>query len=160
MGDLTRISDVINSDSDPNAGNSENEISELKRTISELRGRISEMEKEQSGKINALKIESAINLELYKAGAKNVKAVRGLMPLPETFELDSDGNVKGLGEAISRIKRSDGYLFEDKSEIGFSGILPAESEGNLPDFSRMTYSEISDFIAKNPGIDLGGGAML
>lgn len=136
------------------------EIEALRSTIRGLQGKISEMEKAHAAQINSLKCESAVDLALFKAGAKNVRAVRGLIELPEPLELDDEGNIRGLAEAISAVKKSDGYLFEDKSEVKISGAVPAESGAELPDFSRMTYSEISEFMAKNPGVDLGLGGLL
>lgn len=142
MGDLTKLSEVIgNIPAAPKPEESE---------IAELRAKISEMEKQHAKEINSLKCENAIGLEIYRSGARNVRAVRGLIVLPEPLELDQDGNVKGLSEAISKLKKSDGYLFEDEKKVKFSGAVPAESSGDLPDFSRMTYSQISDFLAKNP----------
>lgn len=142
MGELTKISEVIGGIS----GNSVDENPE----IAELRAKISEMQKQHEREINSLKCENAIGLEIYRSGAKNVRAVRGLITLPEPLELDPDGNVRGLSEAIKALKKSDGYLFEDENKVKFSGALPAESSGDLPDFSRMTYSQISEFLSKNP----------
>lgn len=142
MGDLTKVSEIIGDI--PAVSKPEDP------EISELKNRISEMEKQHAKEVNSLKCENVIGLEIYKAGAKNVRAVRGLITLPEPLELDPDGSVKGLSEAISKLKKSDGYLFEDEKKVKFSGAVPAESSGDLPDFSRMTYSQISDFLAKNP----------
>lgn len=138
MGDLTKNSEII--------GEAQPENPE----IAALREKISEMEKQHAREINSLKCENAIGLEIYKSGAKNVRAVRGLITLPEPLELDQEGKVRGLAEAISALKKSDGYLFEDEKKVKFSGAVPAESNGELPDFSRMTYSQISEFLAKNP----------
>lgn len=118
--------------------------------ISALRDEISELKRQHEREINSLKCENAIGLEIYRSGAKNVKAVRGLISLPEPLELEKDGSVRGLSEEISKLKKTDAYLFEDEKGVKLSGALPAESSGELPDFSRMTYSQISDFLAKNP----------
>lgn len=118
--------------------------------IARLRAKISEMEKQHAAEINSLRCENAIALELYRSGAKNLRAVRALIALPEPLELGSDGKAAGLDEAIAALKKSDAYLFEDTKKPKLSGALPAESSGELPDFSRMTYSQISDFLAKNP----------
>ncbi len=140
--------------------NYEAQIADLQNTINQLNARISEMESTHLNELNSLKVESAVELELVRAGAKNLKAARGLVELPDGVKAGADGVVPGLAEAVAKIKSSDGYLFEDKTELKISGALPAESEGNLPDFSKMTYSQVSDFLAKNPGVDLGIGAIL
>lgn len=152
MGDLTKISEIMGNVSGNR--NSEKpvipEIANEDPEISALRAKISEMEKQHAKEVNNLKCENVIGLEIYRSGAKNVRAVRGLIALPEPLELDEGGNVKGLSEAIAALKKSDGYLFEDEKNVKFSGAVPAESSGELPDFSRMTYSQISEFLAKNP----------
>lgn len=145
MGDLTKISKIIGDNV---------EVKPEDPEITELKNRISEMEKQHAREINSLKCENAIALEIYRSGAKNVRAVRSLIALPEPLELQPDGKIPGLSEAISALKKSDGYLFEDEKKMKFSGAVPAESSGELPDFSRMTYSQISEFLRKNPQYEI------
>lgn len=116
---------------------------------------------EHAAELAKVRLDCAVEIALVKAGAKNPRAVRALIELPEGTSVGSGGVVAGLDDAIGAVRASDPYLFEsDGSGIELSGVMPAKSMGESPDFSRMTYSQISDYLAANPGVDFGRGAAI
>lgn len=86
---------------------------ELTAKITELEELNKQTKEEYENKIAALRKETAIELALKDAKARNIKAVKALLDL-EKVSLDGD-NLIGLDEQLKRLKESDPYLFgEDK----------------------------------------------
>ena len=123
-----------------------------------LKARISELKAELKAKddeIRRVKVNAAVDAALMAAGAKNVVAVKALITGLDDMELSEDGSVKGLAEKIAAVKKSDGYLFEQRGgKVTMRGAKPGESgyDGidNAADISKMTYSQLADYIKKNP----------
>ncbi len=135
--------------SEKSGENAEETVGSLKRQISELQAEL----KAKDSEIRRVKVNAAVDAALIAAGARNVTAVKALITGLDKAELAEDGSVKGLEEKISAVKASDGYLFEQRGVI-IRGAKPGESgsdgiDGNI-DFSKMTYSQMADYIKKNP----------
>ena len=130
---------------------------ELKKQIEALQQQNAEQLKAHSAEIAKLKLDNALEAALTAAGAKNNKAVRSLIDA-EKLKLAEDGSLDGLKDQLEAIKKSDGYLFEDKppKAPALSGFVPAPSADGVPnaDTSKMTYSELSAFMEANPGAKL------
>ena len=131
------------------AGDSE----ELKKQIETLKTANSEALKKHEKEMAQLRLDNAIDSALASAGARNVRAVRGLIDA-SGFKLSDKGEVAGLSEAIEAVKQSDGYLFVSPDNQSFKGFQPGESQGSPSeqvDTSKMTYSETVAYLAANPG---------
>lgn len=127
----------------------------LKRQIGELQAEL----KAKDGEIREVKLNAAIDAALAAAGAKNVIAARALITRSDDLEIMEDGSVKGLAEKISEVKASDGYLFEQRGgKVTMRGAKPGESgyDGvdGAADISKMTYSQLADYIKKNPSVNI------
>ena len=59
----------------------------------------------------AIRKDAAIQVALTQAKAKNAKAALALLDL-DKLELQEDGSVKGLKEALEGLQKSDSYLFD------------------------------------------------
>lgn len=122
----------------------------LKRQILDLRAQI----KEKDDEIRKVKVNAAVDAALLAAGAKNVTAAKALISGLDEMEISEDGSVKGLEEKINAIKVSDGYLFEQRGgKFTMRGAKPGESGSDGiggVDVSKMTYSQLADYIKKNP----------
>lgn len=100
------------------------------------------------------KLDFAIERELSKAGARNIKAAKAV--LNYTYDGgDFEGAPEGLTDAVRSLAEAEPYLFGsdyaysgDKS-LSFVGISPAE--GSDDDFmaSDLTYSEFLRLYVKN-----------
>ncbi len=75
--------------------------------------------------------EDRLELELWKAGAKNPRAVRALLQVDAAM-LSEDGGVKGLSEQLTALRQSDSYLFVTPAAVGTKGnfVRPRESVQN------------------------------
>lgn len=106
--------------------------------------------------VAALKLDYAVESALTAAGAKNNKAVRGLLNL-EGVSLGEDGKAAGLAEQLAAIKSSDGYLFSEPEKPVFKGYQPADSADGVPkvDANNMSYSQLSAYMGANPDFKLG-----
>lgn len=67
--------------------------------------------KEKDAAFLSQRKEAAIHLALVQAKAKNTRAALALLE-PDKLDLQEDGSVKGLSEALEALKQSDNYLFE------------------------------------------------
>lgn len=91
------------------------DIDSLKGELVKLQETNKQLISDHEAKISKLALDNAVEMALVKADAKNTKAVKALMSdfLAEaTLEGDA---VKGIDEAITKLKESDGYLFNNVS---------------------------------------------
>ena len=104
--------------------------------------------------ISQMKFDYALSAALTGAKAKNAKAVKALLDM-DGLKFN-DGKIVGLDEQLAQIKADNDYLFESdepapefvKGTNGGSGIVG----GKKP--SEMTYTELCDYMAQNPGAEI------
>lgn len=104
--------------------------------------------------ISQMKFDYALSAALTGAKAKNVKAVKALLDM-DGLKFN-DGKIVGLDEQLAQIKADNDYLFESdepapefvKGTNGGSGSVG----GKKP--SEMTYTELCDYMAQNPGAEI------
>lgn len=119
----------------------------LEEKIKELQTENEASKKAYEKRIKEIMFDHALDEELAKAKAKNLKAVKALIEL-ESIEF-KDGVLKGAEEQIKTIKKENDYLFEkeEKHKTHIDGAKPAEGishPGNgvtNEQFASMTYSE-------------------
>lgn len=106
--------------------------------------------------ISQMKFDYALSAALAGAKAKNTKAVKALLDMDGLKFNDNDGKIVGLDEQLAQIKTDNDYLFESdepapefvKGTNGGSGNVG----GKKP--SEMTYTELCDYMAQNPGAEI------
>ena len=104
--------------------------------------------------ISQMKFDYALSVALTGAKAKNAKAVKALLDM-DGLKFN-DGKIVGLDEQLAQIKADNDYLFESdepapefvKGTNGGSGSVG----GKKP--SEMTYTELCDYMAQNPGAEI------
>ncbi len=69
---------------------------------------------------------AALDLELFRCGVKNPKAVKALLDLDQ-IALSDDG-LTGLSEQLSALQKSDGYLFLQDGASAMAQGMPAPKE--------------------------------
>lgn len=129
------------------------DVEALKNQIATLQTENATAAKAHEAEIKSLKIDTAVELALSAAKAKNVKAVKALLDLDKA-ELDADGTVKGLADQIKKLAEApdSGFMFE-AGKAGFKGFKPGESgdpNNQPPDYSKMTYEELAAYMENNP----------
>lgn len=129
------------------------DVEALKTQIATLQTENATAAKAHEAEIKSLKIDTAVELALSAAKAKNVKAVKALLDLDKA-ELDADGTVKGLADQIKKLAEApdSGFMFET-GKTGFKGFKPGESgdpNNQPPDYSKMTYDELAAYMENNP----------
>lgn len=106
--------------------------------------------------ISQMKFDYALSAALTGAKAKNTKAVKALLDMDGLKFNDNDGKIVGLDEQLAQIKTDNDYLFESDEPVpefvkgtnGGSGNVG----GKKP--SEMTYTELCDYMAQNPGAEI------
>ena len=104
--------------------------------------------------ISQMKFDYALSAALTGAKAKNAKAVKALLDM-DGLKFN-DGKIVGLDEQLAQIKADNDYLFESdepapefvKGTNGGSGSVGGKKS------SEMTYTELCDYMAQNPGAEI------
>lgn len=95
----------------------------LQAEITKLQGENKTAKETYEKKLADMEFGYALDTALAGAKVKNVKAVRALLQ-HDTLKLDG-GKILGLDDQLTKLKESDGYLFEsDKPSPTFAGPTP------------------------------------
>lgn len=136
------------------------DVEALKAQIATLQTENATAAKSHEAEIKRLKIDTAVELALTAARARNVKAAKALLDL-DSAELDADGTVKGLADRIKELAEApeSSFMFEtQKQKNNFEGFQPGESGDNGASGSKvpkdMTYEELCAYLAENPNAKL------
>lgn len=91
---------------------------------------LQEQLKQKDTAVLAARKDAAVQVALTQAKAKNAKAVMALLDA-DKLELQEDGSVKGLKEALEGLQKSDAYLFEPAKAAASqsSGFNPSTTTG-------------------------------
>ena len=103
-------------------GTANNTIKGLKETVAKFDGvdieklkkDASDWETKYNTDIAAVKLDSAVNMALVEAKAKNPKLAKAALDM-SLVKLDGE-NLVGLTEQLDNLKKSDGYLFDIETE--------------------------------------------
>lgn len=134
---------------------SSGDSAELKKQIEALQKQNADDKAAHEKEMAQLKLDNAVENALTAAGVKNNKALRALLDT-EKIKLDDSGKLSGLSEQLEAVKKTDGYLFNEKNDTApvMKGFQPGASSDVKPsgnaDFSKMTYSEMTAYLAQNP----------
>lgn len=135
------------------------DVEALKTQIATLQTENATATKAHEAEIKRLKIDTAVELALSAAKAKNVKAAKALLDLDKA-ELDADGTVKGLADQIKKLTEApeSGFMFEtQKNKSDFKGFKPGESGDSgasgaltLENFRKLSPTERLSFSQNHP----------
>lgn|SRR5699024_504743 len=115
---------------------------DLKQQIQELQDSNEEKQKEFEKKLEAQAKDSAIELALRDAKAKNPKIAKSALDL-ESISY-KDGKLIGIDEQLQAIKESDSYLFEteeDRKPEGLKGRQPHVTDPNDTTPNKNPFSK-------------------
>lgn len=130
------------------------DVEGIRQAADDWKEKAEKAEADANKQISEMKFDYALTAALTGAKAKNVKAVKALLD-KEGLKLNDD-KIIGLDEQLSQIKADNDYLFESdtpaptivKGTNGGSGGIG----GKKP--SEMTYTELCDYMAQNPGAEI------
>lgn len=111
-----------------NAGDNE----ALKQQIEQLQAENTTAKESFQKELDKIKFNSALELKLASSGAKNPKALKGLLDMDKIHY--EDGSLTGFAEQLETIKKENDYLF---------GTTPT-STGMPHGNSQTDYSKLSD----------------
>ncbi|EAC8385779.1 TPA: phage scaffolding protein [Listeria monocytogenes] len=125
---------------------------ELKKQIEDLQQKNTDLESNYQSEIAETKKNSAIELALASAKAKNPKAVRALLD-NDKLELTDEG-LKGLDEQLGALQESDAYLFAQESEnVAPKWGINGNQTNNNPTSKSLadySYQELADLKTSDP----------
>ncbi len=133
------------------------DVNALKEQITKLQGENADAAKSFAAEIKKLKIDTAVDMALSAARARNPKAVKALLEL-DNAELDDKGLVKGLDEQIKKLTAApdSAFMFETKQQGNFEGFKPGEKGGNpdggmtLENFRKLSPADRFKFAQTKP----------
>lgn len=159
LGEVTAQLEAVNTA----LGDRDKQLTELKKSAGnneELKNRITALQEDNKKQkeayeeqIRNIRIDSAIETALTKAGARNIKAARALLNM-ESLSLDEKGEVVGLDEQVKGLTDSEetGFLF---NATGVQGYVPgAGNDGPAVDTSKMNYEQLCAYMENNPGAEI------
>ncbi|MDN6108341.1 MAG: phage scaffolding protein [Lactobacillus sp.] len=120
---------------------------ELKQQVTDLQSQLDQNKSDSEQQIAGIKKDSAIDLALTQAGAKNIKAAKALLD-GDKLDLSDDG-VKGLDDQLKALKENESYLFEQAESTPNGNDKKATFNGN-PSSGQGSSNE--DTFAKALGI--------
>lgn len=116
----------------------------LQAKIEELQAANTKQKADYEGQIDQMKVDSALKASLTAAHAKNAAAVKAMLGM-EKYELADDGTIKGLDDALAKVKKENPWAFEEESKkptFTFSGFHPGESaDGDTKKTSKEAAAE-------------------
>lgn len=132
------------------------DIDGIKKAADDWKEKAEQAQADADKQISEMKFDYALSAALTGAKAKNDKAVKALLDMDGLKFNDNDGKIVGLDEQLAQIKADNDYLFESddpapefvKGTNGGSGGVG----GKKP--SEMTYTELCDYMAQNPGAEI------
>ena len=106
----------------------------LKQQITQLQTENNTAKESFQKELDKLKFDSALELKLASSGAKNPKALKGLLDMDKIHY--EDGSLTGFAEQLETIKKENDYLF------GTAPTSTGMPHGNTqPDYSKMSDDE-------------------
>lgn len=129
----------------------EGELATATQTIADLQGTVKKfdgvdveglkkslvnLQTKYDSDIASAKLDSALNLALVAAKAKNPKLAKAALDL-STVKLDGD-KLLGLDDQLAKLKESDGYLFDGGTPAATVDSGGAHTSGGATDYSKMS----------------------
>lgn len=127
---------------------------ELRKQIEKLQNDNKTANEQYKTEVTQLKINSAVDMALTKAGAKTLKAVKALIDI-DKISVDESGNVTGIEEQIKGLAEGEDtkYLFNSEAFKGVS-VGSSGQEPEAADISKMSYTEMCAYLEKNPDVNI------
>ena len=117
---------------------------DLQSKIEALQAENSKQKEDYEGKIYQMKVDSALKASLTAAHAKNAAAVKAMLSM-DKYELADDGTIKGLDDALAKVKKDNPWAFEEEKKtpsFKFTGFHPGESaDGNAKKTEKEAAAE-------------------
>ena len=116
----------------------------LKAEIAKLQDENKAVADRYKADLKALLVNSIVERDLFKAGAKNIKAAKALIVDLDKAELDGE-NVKGLADQIKKLQEDEGskFLFEDRGSQ-LKGFVAGQKRDDAP----ITLGDGASYAAK------------
>lgn len=116
----------------------------LKAEIAKLQDENKAVADRYKADLKALLVNSIVERDLFKAGAKNIKAAKALIVDLDKAELDGE-NVKGLADQIKKLQEDEGskFLFEDRG-AQLKGFVAGQKRDDAP----VTLGDGASYAAK------------
>lgn len=116
---------------------------ELSNQLNDLRDKYKNDTKALNEKVEAVKLNSAIDQVLSANKVRNNKAIKGLLNNDE-IKFGEDGKLTGLDNQIKSLKKSDPYLFDEGTKTEYEPTTGKEpkTEKKLNDMSLVERIEL------------------
>ena len=108
---------------------------------------------DKDNQINKIKYEAKLEVELNKANARSIKALKAMLDM-EKISMDDNGAIVGLEEQLTSLRETDDYLFAEANKPAGLGSSKTNLRKNTTKnpFSREHFnvSEQCRLMKENP----------
>jgi len=129
----------------------------LQKQIADLQEANKAAAKKYADDLKQMQKTNAIEKGITAANGKNAKAIRALLD-ESKITLNEDGTTTGLVEQLDALaKAEDSSMLFGSSVPAVKGMTPGKGKdgaGNDVDFSKMSYEQLSNYLAENPDAQL------
>ena len=129
----------------------------LKKQIADLQQANKEAADKYASDLAEIQKTNVIEKGIAAANGKNAKAIRALLD-ESKITINDDGTATGLKEQLDALAKAEDSSFLFNSSVpNVKGMTPGKGKdgaGNDVDFSKMSYEELSKYLAENPDAQL------
>lgn len=129
----------------------------LKKQIADLQKENKEAADKYASDLAEIQKTNVIEKGIAAANGKNAKAIRALLD-ESKITINDDGTATGLTEQLDALAKAEDSSFLFNSSVpNVKGMKPGKGKdgaGNDVDFSKMSYEELSNYLAENPDAQL------
>lgn len=107
--------------------------------------KLQKQKEESQNEILEIKLNMAIERQLFMAGAKNIKATKALIDIEKLDKVNIDE--KAIRKLINELKNNieTSFLFFEPKDDKLKGFKPLESNVNLNNNRALTYEELCKY---------------
>ena len=113
--------------------------------------------KKYADDLTQMQKDNAIEKGITAFNGKNAKAIKALLD-ESKITVNEDGTTSGLAEQLDALAKAEDSSFLFNSSIpNVKGMQPGKAKdgvGNEVDFSKMSYEQLSQYLADNPDATL------
>lgn len=113
--------------------------------------------KKYADDLKQMQKDNAIEKGITAFNGKNAKAIKALLD-ESKITVNEDGTTSGLTEQLDALAKAEDSSFLFNSSVpAVKGMTPGKAKdgvGNEVDFSKMSYEQLSQYLADNPDATL------
>jgi predicted ester cyclase len=92
-------------------------VEDIQKAANDYKTKFEQAQADATKQVAQLKFDHALEGALVTAKAKNAKAVKALLDIPNLKLKEDDGSIIGLDEQLKKVKEANAFLFEEEQPL-------------------------------------------